>query len=188
MLNFVAMGFASWVTLYLFPNPDSQNPETRAIGSGYLIGAWTPLVLVLVIAILIHLMIKKSVWGYEIKAVGANESAAKMAGISIGKTRVMAMMVGGGIAGLVGVTEVLAHSSRFKLGFSPDFGFMGIAVALLARGEPLAVLLTALLFGALHKGSGDLDFETEKVTRDLSAILQAAVILVVAARGWRSRR
>jgi simple sugar transport system permease protein len=66
-----------------------------------------------------------------------------------------------------------------RLGFSPDFGFIGIAVALLARNHPLAILLTAFLFGALHKGAADLDIETEFVTRDLSLVIQALVILCV---------
>jgi simple sugar transport system permease protein len=81
------------------------------------------------------------------------------------------------------VGEVLGNAGRFKLGFSPDYGFIGIAVALLARGRPIAVIAAAILFGALHKGTADLDLETENVTRDLSLILQAFVILSVAADG-----
>ena len=91
------------------------------------------------------------------------------------------MAIAGGIAGLVAVPEVLTNSGNFKIGFSPDYGFIGIAVALLARGQPLGVLAAALLFGALHKGTGSLDLETDHVTRDLSLILQALVILSVAA-------
>src|SRR5206468_518447 len=97
----------------------------------------------------------------------------------------------GGIAGLVGVGEVLGNSGRFKLGSSPDYGFIGIAVALLGRNRPAGVLAAALLFGALHKGTADLDLETENVTRDLSLILQALVILAVSADGlwsWLHRK
>jgi ABC-type uncharacterized transport system permease subunit len=81
------------------------------------------------------------------------------------------------------VSEVLGNAGRFKLGFSPDYGFIGIAVALLGRGNPFGIFAAALLFGALHKGSLDLDLETEHVTRDLSLILQALVILAVSADG-----
>jgi simple sugar transport system permease protein len=93
------------------------------------------------------------------------------------------MAIAGGLAGLVGVGEVLGNAGKFKLGFSPEYGFIGIAVALLGRNRPLGVVAAALLFGALHKGTADLDFETEHVTRDLSLILQALVILSVSADG-----
>jgi simple sugar transport system permease protein len=69
------------------------------------------------------------------------------------------------------------------MGFSPGYGFTGIAVALLARNHPLGILASALLFAGLHKGATDLDFETEKVTRELSQILQAVIIVTVAAEG-----
>jgi simple sugar transport system permease protein len=58
---------------------------------------------------------------------------------------------------------------------------MGIAVALLGRNKPLGVVGAALLFGALHKGTADLDLETEHVTRELSLVLQALIILSVSA-------
>ena len=61
---------------------------------------------------------------------------------------------------------------------------LGIAVALLGRNRPLGVVCSALLFGALHKGAGALDMETEKVTRDFSEILQALIILTVSATGF----
>jgi len=67
--------------------------------------------------------------------------------------------------------------------FSPGYGFIGIAVALLGRNRPLGVVLAALLFGALHKGTADLDLETDHVTRELSLVLQALIILAVSAEG-----
>ena len=75
--------------------------------------------------------------------------------------------------------EVLGGVGKMRLGFSPDFGFTGIAVALLASSHPLLILVTAFLFGALHKGAADLDIETEFVTRDLSLVIQALVIFGV---------
>jgi ABC-type uncharacterized transport system permease subunit len=101
--------------------------------------------------------------------------------------RILAMTIAGGLAGLVGVGEVLGNAGRFRLGFSPEFGFTGIAVALLGRNRPLGILFAALLFGALHKGTADLDMETENITRDLSLILQALIILSVSAEGlWNA--
>src|SRR3984957_6770850 len=200
MLNFIAAGLASYVTLYLLKNPDTQNPETRQIGAGYLIhqfgifgGAPVSLALPLAImaAVLVWVLLWRTVLGYEMRAVGQSEPAARAAGINSGRIRIMAMAVAGGLAGLVGVGEVLGNAGKFRLGFSPEYGFIGIAVALLGRNQPGGVVAAALLFGALHKGSADLDLETEHVTRELSLILQALIILSVSADGlwsWMKKK
>ncbi|MNL81672.1 hypothetical protein D3C87_2088570 [compost metagenome] len=70
------------------------------------------------------------------------------------------------------------------MGFSPDYGFIGIAVALLAGNNPLGIIATGFLMGALHKGASDLDFETTTITRDFSRIIQAFIILAVSAQGY----
>jgi ABC-type uncharacterized transport system permease subunit len=200
MLNFIAAGIASYVTLYLLKNPDTQNPETRPIGTGYLIHQFgifggapvsTALLLAIVAAILVWILLWRTVIGFEMRAVGQNESAARAAGIDAGKIRILAMCLAGGLAGLVGVGEVLGNAGKFRLGFSPQYGFIGIAVALLGRNQPGGVVAAALLFGALHKGTADLDLETEHVTREVSLILQALIILSVSAEGlwsWMKRR
>lgn len=196
MLNFVAAGLASYVTLYLLRNTETQNPETLAIGPGYMIShlkmfgdapVSTALFVAFAAAIAVWVFLWKMVPGFELRAVGESESAARAAGIDSARSRILAMTLAGGLAGLVGVAEVLGNSYRFRLGFSPDYGFIGIAVALLGRSRPLGVVAAALLFGALHKGTADLDFETEHVTREISLVLQALVILSVSADGLWDR-
>lgn len=200
MLNFVAAGLASYVTLYLLKNPASQNPETRPIGGGYLVSQFAafggaPVSLALPLAILAAVFVSVLLWrtvlGYELRAVGQSEPAARAAGIDAARMRIIAMALAGGLAGLVGVAEVLGNAGKFRLGFSPEYGFMGIAVALLGRNRPAGVVAAALLFGALHKGSLSLDLETERVTRELSLVLQALIILSVSAEGvwsWMAKR
>jgi len=200
MLNFIAAGLASYVTLYLFQSPDTQNPETRAIGTGYLIHQFaifggapvsTALPLAVITAFLMWVLLWRTVIGYEMRAVGQSESAARAAGIDAARVRILSMAIAGGLAGLVGVGEVLGNAGKFRLGFSPEYGFIGIAVALLGRNQPAGVVAAALLFGALHKGAADLDLETEHVTREVSLILEALIILSVSAEGlwsWMRRR
>lgn len=200
MLNFIAAGLASYVTLYVLKNPATQNPETRPIGARYLIHQFslfqgaplsTALPMALAVAVMMSILLWRTVLGYDMRVVGQSEPAARAAGIDPGRIRIIAMALAGGLAGLVGVGEVLGNAGRFRLGFSPDFGFIGIAVALLGRNRPLGVVAAAFLFGALHKGAGDLDLETDHVTRDLSLILQALVILSVSADGlwgWMFKR
>ncbi|MCX6928556.1 MAG: ABC transporter permease [Verrucomicrobia bacterium] len=200
MFNFLAAGLASYVALYLLKNPDSQNPETRPVGAGYLIhqfgmfgGAPVSLALPLAFlaALLVWVLLWRTVLGFELRAVGQNEIAARAAGIDTGRIRIIAMCLGGGLAGLVGVGEVLGNAGKFKVGFSPEYGFIGIAVALLGRNQPAGVVAAALLFGALHKGAATLDLETERVTQELSLVLQALIILSVSAEGlwsWLKKR
>jgi ABC-type uncharacterized transport system permease subunit len=192
MLNFIAAGLCSWVTLYLLKTNESQNPETAPVAPAYLIGhidffGGAPVSIALLVAFLAvflyWIFFWKTALGYEIRAVGHNEFAAKAAGIDSARVRIFAMVIAGGLSGLVAVSEVLGSSGCFKLGFSPGYGFMGIAVALLGRNRPIGILASALLFAALHKGTADLDLETENITRDFSLILQALVILCVSATG-----
>ena len=195
MLNFIAAGLASYITLYLLKNPETQNPETRTIAKQYLIPQFeiftgapvsAALILALVVAICFWVLLWRTSLGFEIRAVGQSESAARAAGIDVGRIRIIAMTLAGGFAGMVGVGEVLGNAERFRVGFSPEYGFTGIAVALLGRNGPFGVVAAAFLFGALHKGTADLDLETEHVTRELALVIQALIILAVTAEGvWR---
>jgi ABC-type uncharacterized transport system permease subunit len=199
MFNFIAVGLSSYVTLYLLKNPESQNPETRTIGEAYLLRQFSffnpaPVSLALPLALLcaglLWILLWRTALGFQLRTVGQSEPAARAAGIDTGRIKIIAMSLAGALAGLVGVAEVLGNSARFKVGFSPEYGFMGIAVALLGRNQPLGIIASALLFGALHKGAQDLDIETEHVTHEVVLILQALVILSVSAEGlwaWTRR-
>jgi general nucleoside transport system permease protein len=198
MLNFVAAGLASYVALYMLKNPESQNPETRPIGAGYCIPQFgifggapvsAALPLALLAAALVWVLLWRTVLGFELRAVGQSESAARAAGIDPGRIRIIAMSLAGGLAGLVGVGEVLGNAGKFIVGFSPEYGFIGIAVALLGRNQPAGVVAAALLFGALHQGATKLDLDTEHVTREVSLVFQALIILSVSAEGvWHWMR
>jgi len=193
MLNFIAAGICSYFALYPLRNPASQNPETREIAGAFKLppfpffeGApvgWA-LPLGLLMALLVWFLLWRTVLGFEWRAVGLNEAAACSAGIDVAKARISAFAVAGALSGMVGIAEVLGNSGRYRLGFSPEYGFMGIAVALLGRNHPAGVLAAALLLGALHKGSAELDMETERITRDLSLVIQGLIILCVSAEGW----
>lgn len=196
MLNFIAASLASYVTLYLLKNPESQNPETLFISSSYHLPripglsespASFAIFFGIFSAFILFWVFEKTRWGFELKVVGQNEDAARTAGISVVRTQIAAMVLSGVLAAGVSLGEVYGSAHRFKLGFSADYGFVGIAVALLARGNPLGVIGSSFLFGALHKGTADLDIETENVTRDLSLVIQALVIASVSAEALWSK-
>lgn len=185
MLNFIAMAIVNWAILNPLKNPDTQNLESIPLPAAVQLPrmwgnvTWG-LPAALLVAATVLLVIKYTWWGFRVRATGKNEPAAKLAGIPVHETAFLAMVISGGIAGLVGFHEVFLHSYKLVDSFSPGFGFTGLAIALLARGSIPGLIFSAILFGALHKGTLDLDLETEKVTRDLSAVIQALILLALA--------
>lgn len=137
-------------------------------------------VLALLVAVAIWLVFKYTTLGYEVRAVGFNPLAAENAGISVSWTTVRALCISGAMAGLAGTVEVLGVHHRLFDQFSSGFGFTGIAVALLAKNHPIAVIPAALLFGALAAGGPAMQLEAD-VPQKLISVVQALVIFFVAA-------
>ena len=195
MMNFLAMAFTSWLVLEKFHSTDTQNPETSPVGNvfkainfrgfdGAPVTIW--FVIGILTAGLIAFLFDRTMFGFRLRACGENPVAATFAGIDTGRQMIIAMALAGVLAGFSGLGDILGGAGRFRIGFSSDYGFTGIAVALLAGGRPLAIIASALLFGALHKGALDLDFETDHVTRDLAMVIQGCVVLFASAR-WFNR-
>jgi ABC-type uncharacterized transport system permease subunit len=112
------------------------------------------LILGLTLAVLAYLLIHRTKWGFEIRVTGQNPMAARYAGMNYMRTVVLVMLLSGGLAGLAGVGEVagIHHRLRYPQGISPGYGFTAIIVAWLARLNPLAAVITALLLGGLLVG------------------------------------
>lgn len=125
-------------------------------------------------------LLRKTILGFELRAIGLNPSAAESAGISINRGIMMAMFLSGAMAGLGGACEILGVHRRFIEGFSPGYGWDGLAVALVGGLDPVGSLLASILFGALRSG-GMIMTRATKVPLDIVIILQALVILFVAA-------
>jgi len=116
-------------------------------------------------------------WGYEIRTVGTNDTAAVYAGISVSRNIILAMVVCGGLAGFVGINEIMGSSHRIILNFQAGIGFTGIAVSLIGRNHPLGILLAALLFGILYQGGAELSFEVQAIDRHLVVLIQGLASL-----------
>jgi simple sugar transport system permease protein len=195
MLNFIAVALTSYFTQYFYKAPGDPILQTVPIGEQAHIarlGSLLPglparipvnvaFLLALISAAFVYLFLWRTKWGYEIRATGASPTAAEYGGISTRRQIVLAMAVSGGLAGMVGVNEVLGYRYRYYDGFSDNYGFTGIAVALLGRNHPVGVVLAALLFAVLQRGGIPVDAFTEHVTKDIVQILQAIIILFVAA-------
>jgi len=125
-------------------------------------------------------LIWKTKLGYEIRAFGHSESAAKYAGISPTKIIMISMMISGGLAGMMAINNVQGEAERLVLNAVEGAGFIGIAVALMGRSHPFGVFLAALLFGFLYQGGAELALWT-KIPREMIVVIQALVILFTGA-------
>jgi simple sugar transport system permease protein len=118
--------------------------------------------------------------GYEIRAYGHSESAAKYAGISPTKIIMVSMLISGGLAGMMAINNVQGEAERLVLNAVEGAGFIGIAVALMGRSHPFGVFLAAILFGFLYQGGAELALWT-KIPREMIVVIQALVILFTGA-------
>ena len=186
MLNYICTLFTSWLVNGPVKAQGSA-AQTQVVPESVWFGRLIPqtqltsaVFLLLVVAAAMYIFLWKTSLGYQLRAVGANKSAAGTAGIKVHTFLVMSMVLSGGLAGLAGVTEVFGKYHRFIEGFSPSFGFTGIAVAILGRNHPAGVLLTALLFGIMDMGSLRMARVTN-VSTNMVTVVQSLVILLVAA-------
>jgi general nucleoside transport system permease protein len=211
LLNFIGAAIVDYLLLYPFHNPESSNPESLAIATGYQIPKLsdlfhkvgidvfksTPVNISLFLAIaamgFVYFFLFYTTTGFELRAVGQSPTASRFAGVSVRRRITLALFLSGGIAGLVGVNEVMGYQHKLIQGFSPQYGFTGIAVALLARNHPVGIFLSAFLFGSLHNCARELEFLSEKVTKELSLVLQGVLIAFVACdylfeKLWKRRK
>jgi simple sugar transport system permease protein len=201
MLNFIAVALAGYFTQYHYRVPGDAIMETAPIsGAAHLprLGGFIPglptriplnaaFLLAILACVLVYLFLWKTTWGYEMRATGQNPSAAEYGGVSIRTQIVLAMAISGGLAGMVGINEVLGYRYRYYDGFSDNYGFTGIAVALLGRNHPAGVFVAALLFAVLQRGGLPVDAFTQLVSKDIVLILQGLVIVFVAAEAMFRR-
>lgn len=194
MLNFIGIALVAYLTQYHYKIPGDPIQQTAPIGEAAHIPKLNefltflphdvPLnmafLLAVLMCVLVYIFLWKTKWGYELRAVGENPSAAEYGGISVKKQIILAMTISGSLAGMVGIGEVLGKEHDFETGFSAEWGFFGIAVALLGRNHPLGVFIAALFFGVLQRGQIFVDAFTPHISKDIGWVLNAIVILFVA--------
>ncbi|MCL2580024.1 MAG: ABC transporter permease [Oscillospiraceae bacterium] len=186
MFNYIAMLLTSYFVNGPLLAEGSMTPQTERIPDAFLFTRILPrtqlttaLYLGLVVAVATYFFFKKTRIGYNIRAVGENPTAAKVSGVNITATTMLAMGLSGSVAALAGITEVFGKHDRFIDGFSPGFGFTGIAVAVLGNNNPFGIIATALLFGALNSGALRMS-HAAGISSSMVMVVQGLVILFVA--------
>jgi ABC-type uncharacterized transport system permease subunit len=205
MFNFIAAALMTHLLVNVLIKPGQQSPETRefdpntwlpqlhdVLGAlGWEIGP-SPLNLSLLLAlaagVLVWFYLWHTRWGYALRALGHNETAAIYGGVRPARTVIAAMSISGALAGLMSLNEVMGVHHRLLLNFTGGAGYVGIAVALMGRNHPVGIVLAALLFGALYQGGSELSFDMPSLTRDMVVVIQGLIILVCGALEHALRR
>ena len=138
------------------------------------------LLIMVALCVVIWFVLRRTTFGLETITVGTNPHAARYAGINVNRIIVLAMVLSGGFAGLAAASEVAGTNGLFQPGTFAFIGFDGIAIALLARTNPLAIIPASLLWGALLSGAPLMQQEAD-VSIDVVRIIQSMVLLFVAA-------
>jgi ABC-type uncharacterized transport system permease subunit len=133
-------------------------------------------VLAIITAILIKILMDKTVVGFDIKAVGTNRNAAKYAGINVGRNTVLAMVISGGLAGLAGVTYYLGYYASIQPKVLSDIGFDSIAVALLGNSHPIGVIFSSSLISIIDQGSTYMSSQAG-IRQEISSVIVGLILL-----------
>lgn len=195
MFNYIALYLTHWLVTERLKDPAGDAPQTAPIADAaqlpmlreeFLQASWG-LGIALLAAVGLWLVLYRTVWGYETRTTGANRDAADAAGAPTARRMTEAMLLAGALAGLAGAIEVCGAQYRFFEGFPSDYGFDGIAVALLAGNHPALAMLSAWVMSALRSGTFQLHAMTG-APKEIATVVQAALILYVAAIYLRKRR
>ncbi|MFQ5794792.1 MAG: ABC transporter permease [Candidatus Bipolaricaulia bacterium] len=196
LMNIIAIFWVNYLVIGPWRDPFGFNfPLTEMFTqAGWLPRFWNTrlhagLFIAIAAAVLIYFVFLKTRFGYEIKMVGANPTVAELGGISKVKIILIIMVIGGALAALAGFGEVSGIHRRLRPGISPNYGFTGIVVALLGKGHPLGVILSAVFFGMLLIGGSSMQLssfdsifaagETVQVPVAIADIIQALVIFFI---------
>lgn len=185
MLNYVAVQLLAALVSGPLKVPRSPSPVTFDVGNAafpIIIGTTGHLGIVLAIlaVLLVWWLLFRTTWGFEVRAVGANPNASRYAGMHPKLITIATMTFSGALAGLAGTSVLLGVSHSMTSSFGTTVGFDSIAVALLARSNPIGVLPAALLFGAMRAGAGLMQIQAH-IPVELVDVLQATILLFLVA-------
>lgn len=187
MLNSIVGGIIAFlVNAEQFGVQSGNNVATREIApsgrvGGIPLGAAGTLfgfvLIAAVIGVAYWFMLNRTRFGFELKATGESPTAAAAGGVNATKMTVIAMLLSGGIAGLVAMPELLGRDYTYGITSAQQYGFTGIAVALLGRNHPGGIALGALLWAFLDKSAVSL--EQIEVPKEIATIMQGTIVLSV---------
>ncbi len=124
-----------------------------------------------------YFLINRTRFGFDLRATGMSAPAAVASGVSVRRMILLTMLISGGVAGLIGMPQLLGSSYTYSLDFPAGLGFAGIGIALLGRNNPIGIAFGALLFGFLDQSSQILDLNN--IPKEIVLIMQGTIVLSV---------
>jgi len=186
MLNFIGGAVVAWMlTPDVFAVLQGNNVSTRPIpASGQMPGfaveggtVYGFLVVAVLVGFLYWFLLGFTRFGFDLRATGLSEPAAVASGVAVKRMVLYSMLLSGGVAGLVGLPQLLGASYAYSLDFPAGIGFTGIAIALLGRNHPVGVAFAAVLWGFLDVSAQILDLN--EIPKEIVAIMQGTIVLAV---------
>jgi ABC-type uncharacterized transport system permease subunit len=130
----------------------------------------------IILAVLTYIFIYKTQFGYRLRAAGFNETASGYIGLNVKKIIIIAFVTGAGITAFAGLNYIFGYKGFYEFGFSGNIGFTAIAVALLAKNNPIGIIFSALLFGILDHGGLSVN---QIVPKEIMLVVQGLIILAI---------
>ncbi|MBF2713793.1 ABC transporter permease [Agrobacterium vitis] len=161
LLNFVAVLFVSMLIDTVLKDPMAFGwPQSQSVADAAMLPKLLSrsrlhlgLVIAVVLALVLHFVQQRTVFGIRSRAAGLNPAGAVFAGVPLGRTLVTVACISGGLAGLAGAVEVMGVKGYVTTDLSPGYGYSGIVVAMLANLNPLGVVLAALFTATMFVGA-----------------------------------
>lgn len=187
MLNYVAQYLVQYLILGPFKG-EASAPATRQIDVTAQLPDLLPkpytlnlgFVLALCAVVVVYVILNKTSLGYEMRAVGYNTTASRVNGINVSRNMFLALLISGGLAGLAGGIEVTGTMNKIINNFSTNYGFNGIPVALMAHNNPFAIILSAMLIGAMRSGSTMMQ-SSAGISSSIVDVIQGLIIVFLCA-------
>jgi general nucleoside transport system permease protein len=180
MLNYVAILYSEHLYYISWRAPGYNSGTERIPDFAWLtrvVGrAHTGLFFGLILAVVLWAVFRYTRWGFELKIIGANPTAARYLGISIARNIVVTLLISGAISGLAGAVEVLGLSHRLQQGISVGYGYTAIIIAWMAQLNPLGVILVAFLMAALLVGGDQIQMKM-RLPASVGVVLQGMLLL-----------
>lgn len=153
---------------------------------GAIYQAHTGILIAFAVAFIFYIILKRTTLGYELRAVGQNQRAARYAGINYKRTVIVTMLIAGAFSGLAGGVEIAGLSHNLTIRYATDTtGFDAIAVALLGQGAAIGIVLSAFLFAALRV-AGPVMESNANVSQNLVDVMEALILFSIAANFLRT--
>jgi general nucleoside transport system permease protein len=184
LLSYIAIAIMNFFVEGLLRDPASKNkPSTVPIGKDYMVGSlpgmdvhWG-LAFGLVLAVLLHILMTRTTFGFAVRISGGNVRAALAQGLPVGRLIVICAGIAGACAGLAGYFEVAAIHGQANASLAARYGFTGILVSFLARHNALAIIPVAIMFGAIEAAGGLIQRRMDMP--DATALVLQGIIFVV---------